>query len=186
MSAATDTSGGRPFGLLAEFETVDQVYRACERVRDAGYTRWDAHSPFPVHGLERAMGLKASKVPWIALTLGLGGAGGAMLLQWWISAVDYPLVIAGKPLFSLPAFVPVTFALGVIAGVTGALLGVLHFSRLPAHYHPLFSSERFERATDDRFFISIEAVDPKYDALETAVLLRDSGATAVEVVEEPA
>lgn len=177
MSGANETSGARPFALLAEFETADQIYGACERLRDAGYTRWDAHTPFPVPGLERAMGLGASRLPWIALSLGLAGAGGALLLQWWISA--------GELLSSLPALVPVTFALGVLTAAVGVLLGLLHCARLPAHYHPLFSCERFERASDDCFFISIEAADPRYDALETAVMLRDSGATAIERVEEP-
>ena len=90
-------------GALAEFETTSSLYHACERVRDAGYSDWDAHTPFPVHGLDAAMGIKASRVPWICLVTGLGGAVAAFLLQWWVHEVEYPLVIAAKPFFSWPA-----------------------------------------------------------------------------------
>jgi hypothetical protein len=172
------------FGLLAEFETAPAVHRACERVRDAGYTRWDAHAPFAVHGLDKAMGLKRSRLPFIALAAGLGGAGAAMLLQWFISAVDYPLVISGKPFFSWPSFVPVTFEFGVLMAAIGAVLGMLLLNRLPQLYHPLFHSRRFERATDDRFFISIEARDPRFDRLKTAEFLKELGAVHVEPITE--
>jgi hypothetical protein len=170
------------YGLLAEFESPRELYRACQRVRDAGYTRWDAHSPFPVHGLPRAMGLKSSKLPWVVLVCGLGGAAGAMALQWWTSAVDYPLVISGKPYFSWQAFVPITFEIGVLGGAIAAVVGMLAFNRLPALFHPLFGSTRFERVTDDRFFIAIESWDPKYDAKETASFLERIGAAHVETI----
>lgn len=174
---------GTPYyGLLARFADAAALYRGCEQVRDAGYTRWDAHTPFPVHGLDRAMGLPASRLPWIVLFMGLGGAGGAMLLQWWVSAVDYPLVISGKPYFSWPAFVPITFEVGVLCGAIGAVLGMLGLNRLPMHHHPLFTSARFERATDDGFFISIESWDPRFDPVRSAELLKQAGASEVELV----
>ncbi|HEY3358299.1 MAG TPA: DUF3341 domain-containing protein [Polyangia bacterium] len=172
-----------PYGLLAQFDSAGALCTAAEMVRDAAYTRWDAHSPFPVHGLDRAMGLTRSRVPWVSLSLGLMGATLAMVFQWWTSAVDYPLVISGKPLFSYPAFMPITFEVGVLGGVLGALLGMLGFNRLPQLYHALFRSPRFERVTDDGFFISVEADDPKFDLARTRDLLEAAGATQVEIVE---
>ncbi len=174
--------GAGPYGLLAEFDSTAGLMRACETVRDAGYRRWDAHSPFPVHGLDAAMGLTPSKVPWIVLVCGLGGAIGGMALQWYTSAVEYPLVISGKPMFSWQAFVPVTFELGVLGGALGAVLGMLGLNQLPTLHHPLFNSTRFERVTDDRFFISIEARDPKFDMNATRALLEKAGAAAVETI----
>jgi hypothetical protein len=180
----THDAAARPFGLLAEFATAADLVRACERVRDAGFARWDAHSPVPVHGLDRAMGLKRSWVPWAVLVGALAGAAGGMLLQWWTSVVDYPLITSGKPLFSYPAFVPITFELAVLGGVVGGLLAMFHANRLPRLHHPLFASARFERASDDRFFISIEASDPKFEATRTQALLESLDPVAVELVEE--
>ncbi len=175
---------GPCYGVLARFETPGKLLRACEQVRDAGYTRWDAHTPFPVHGLDRAMGLKASVLPWIVLVLGLGGAAGAMLMQWWISAVAYPLVISGKPFFSWQAFVPVTFEIAVLLAALGAVFGMLGLNRLPMHHHPLFDSKEFARASDDGFFISVESWDPKFDAAQTRQLLESSGAAHIETIEQ--
>jgi len=172
------------FGVLAEFGSAQDLSRACESVRDAGFTRWDAHSPFPVHGLERAMGLRRSRVPVVVGVMALIGGAGAMLLQWWVSAVEYPLVIAGKPLFSWQAYIPITFEVAVLFGALGAVLGMLHFNRLPRWHHPLFRSPRFARATDDGFFLTIEAADPKFAAEKTPEWLRELGATHVEVAEE--
>ena len=174
---------GKHYGLLAEFAGVKPLYRACERVRDEGFTRWDAHTPFPVHGLDGAMGLKPTKLPFVVLIMGLSGAAGGMLLQWWVSTQAYALVISGKPLFSWPAFVPVTFELGVLFGALGALFGMLAFNQLPTLWHPLFHSDRFAKVTDDGFFISIESWDPKFDADRTGEFLRKIGATHVELID---
>jgi len=172
-----------PWGVLAEFDTPAALYHAAEGLRDAGFSRWDAHSPFPVHGLERAMGLRRSMVPLGVLVLGLGGAASGMLLQWWVATRAYPLVVSGKPFFSWPAFVPIMFECGVLGGATGAVLGFLGLARLPRHHHPLFASSRFERATDDKFFLSIEAADPSYAGDDTVRLLERLGARHVELVE---
>ena len=182
MSAAAATNGA-VWGALAEFDSPAALYKAAERVRDAGFEQWDTHSPFPVHGLERAMGLKRSMVPLVVLALGLGGAAAGVGLEWWVATRACPLVISGKPVFSWPAFVPIMFECGVLGGATGAVLGFLGFSKLPRHHHPLFDSKRFERATDDRFFISIEAADPRFDRSGTVQLLERAGAVAVELVE---
>ncbi len=180
MAETTTTTG--PWGALAEFTAPDRLLAACRGVRDAGYKAFDAHSPFPVHGLERAMGLKRSLVPLFVLVLGLSGAAGGMLLQWWVATRAYPLVISGKPFFSWQAFVPIMFECGVLGGALGSLGGFLVLSRLPHHHHPLFESAAFERASDDRFFLSVEAADPRFDREETLKLLADLGASRVELI----
>jgi Protein of unknown function (DUF3341) len=174
---------GPHYGVLAEFATPSELYRACERVRDAGFTKWDAHTPFPVHGLERAMGLKRSPLPWIVLVMGFTGVGLGFLLQWWVHTRAYPLVISGKPFFAWPAFIPVTFEVGILFGALGAVFGMFALNRLPMHSHPLFKSQIFERVTDDAFFISIESWDPKFDPSATGQLLESLGARRVELVE---
>ena len=174
---------GPHYGVLAEFATPADLYHACERVRDEGYTRWDAHTPFPVHGLASAMGLRRSPLPWIVLVAGLTGAAVGFLLQWWVHVEAYPLVISGKPYNAWPAFIPITFELAVLFAALGAVLGMLGLNRLPMHYHPLFRSKVFERVTDDAFFISIESWDPRFDSSATRTLLESLGARGVELVE---
>jgi len=170
----------RDYGLLGEFDSPGALYRACEQVRDAGFTRWDAHTPFPVHGLDRAMGLGRSRLPWIVLVMALGGAVLGFALQVWVHSYAYPHVISGKPFFAWPAYVPVTFELAVLGGALGAVLGMFGLNQLPRHHHPVFASTRFERATDDRFFISIEAKDPRFDPRVTPLTLREAGAVRLE------
>jgi hypothetical protein len=174
---------GPQYGILARFSTPADLFHACERVRDAGFTRWDAHTPFPVHGLESAMGLRRSLLPWIVLVMGLTGVAAGFGLQWWVHASAYPLVISGKPYFSWPAFIPITFELGVLFAALGAVFGMLGLNRLPMHYHPLFKSKVFEQATDDAFFISIESWDPRFDPSGTGKLLESLGARNVELLE---
>lgn len=174
---------GPSYGLLAEFASPADLYRACERVRDEGFTRWDAHTPFPVHGLDRAMGLGRSPLPWIVLGLGLTGALVGFLLQWWVHTRAYPLVISGKPFNAWPAFIPITFEVAVLFAAMGAVFGMLALNRLPMHHHPLFRSKVFERVTDDGFFISIESWDPRFDPSATRTLLESLGARNVELLE---
>ena len=159
------------FGYLVEFDNVDDLIAAAESVRDAGYTRWDAHTPFVVHGLDRAMGIKPTKLPFLVLIGGGVGLVGGVALQWWTNAVNYPFQISGKPLFSLPANIPVAFETTILVAAIMALVGMLGLNRLPQLYHPLFNSSRFRKATDDRFFISIEAADPIFSADATRELL---------------
>ena len=174
---------GPCYGILAEFATPADLYHACERVRDEGFTRWDAHTPFPVHGLEGAMGLRRSPLPWIVLGAGVTGATFGFVLQWWVHGVAAPLVISGKPYFAWPAFIPVTFELGVLFAAFGAVLGMLGLNGLPMHHHPLFQSKMFERVADDAFFISIESWDPRFDPATTRSLLESLGARNVELLE---
>lgn len=172
------------WGLLAEFDDVPSLVQACEAVRDAGYARWDAHTPFPVHGLNDAMGLRPTRLPWLVLVGGVVGAAGALLLQWWTNAVDYPYNISGKPLFSLPANIPVTFEGTILVAALCAFFGMLVLNGLPTWYHPLLRSERFRRTTADRFFISIQASDPRFHRERTRGFLESLGATHVEPIED--
>jgi hypothetical protein len=174
----------RMWGYLVEFTAVPQLLAAAEKVRDAGYTRWDCHTPFPVHGLNDAMGLRPTRLPWLVLGAGLTGAGLGLGLQWWTNAVNYPFLISGKPLFSIPANIPVTFELTILFSAVSAFLGMLVLNDLPRWYHALFHSPRFRRVTADRFFITIEVADPLFDAAGTRAFLGSLGGTAVEAVEE--
>ncbi len=184
-----DHSGHAPedlklHGMLAEFDNVDDLLHACEKVRDAGYRKWDAHTPFPVHGIDGAMGIKPTILPWIVLGGGLTGLGAALLMQWWMNAVDYPFLVSGKPFFSLPASIPVCFELTVLLSALTSFLMALMLNMLPQLYHPLFRSERFKRATDDRFFVSIEASDPAFEEQRTGALLRGLSRYPVETIHD--
>lgn len=169
-------------GYLAEFDNVDDLVHACEKVRDAGYTKWDAHSPFPVHGIDDAMGIKMTILPWIVLGGGLTGLATAILMQWWMNAVDYPFLISGKPYWSIPASVPIYFELTVLLSAITTFVSVLALNWLPAFYHPLFRSERFKRATNDRFFIAIDDADPLFHKKRTKELLESLSKEPIEDV----
>jgi hypothetical protein len=171
-------------GLLAEFEDVDGVVDAAATVRQAGFTRWDVHSPFPIHGIDPVMGIRPTVLPWLVLGGGLFGLFGGMWLQWYTNAYDYPILVSGKPFWSLPANIPVIFECTVLLASITAVFGMLALNQLPMHYNPLFKSERFRRVTDDRFFIVIDASDAKFDELRTGELLKQAGAVAVERVED--
>ena len=182
--SAVKSAGGeaRLFGLLAEFETTDQLLAAAAAMRDKGYTRWDTHVPFVVHGLDEAMGIKATKLPYVVVGAGLAGCGAGLLLEWWTNAVDYPFIISGKPFFGLPAAIPVAFETTILFAAISALVGMLAFNGLPQLYHPLFRSRAFRRASSDRFFVSVEAEDPLFDPAADRIFLESLGATRVEEV----
>lgn len=171
------------WGYLVEFENVDQILAAAREVRDEGYTHWDTHTPFPVHGLDGAMGIRRTSLPLFVFGGGLTGCALALLMQWWMNAINYPFVVSGKPFFSLPANIPIIFELTVLFSAFGAFFGMLMYNRLPEYYHPLFNSERFSRMTTDRFFLSVEAKDPKFDREKTRAFLETLGGVAVEEVE---
>lgn len=167
--------------LVAEFDDVASVKRAATAVRDAGYQRFDVYSPFPIHGIDRAMGVRPTHLPWIVLVCGLSGTGIALLLQWWTNAVDYPFSISGKPLFGIAASIPITFELTVLLASLAAFFGMFVLNRLPEHHHPLFDLARFRRATDDGFFLAIEAGDERFDVVRTRALLESLSSHPVEV-----
>lgn len=168
------------WGLLAEYDSASGIYEACEKVRDAGYQNWDACTPFPVHGLDKAMGLKPSILPWMVLVAGTAGGVLMMLFIIWAAAVDYPLNIGGKPLLSIPAFIPPVFEITILFSALTTVFGMFFLNRLPRHNHPLFQSIRFERVTDDKFFIAIESSDAKFSLEQTKAFLQGTGATYVE------
>jgi hypothetical protein len=176
-----------PTVILAEFSTTHDVLHAAEKVRDAGYVRWDTHTPFPVHGMDRAMGLGDSRLGWLVLVCALTGLTGAFVMMHWMNGIDYPLIIGDKPggaPGTLPSMVPILFELTILLSAFGAVFGMLFLNRLPRHNHPVFESDRFRKATDDKFFISIEADDPRFDVDKTRSLLEGVHAEHVEVIEE--
>lgn len=171
-------------GLLAEFEDVDSVLQAAVAVREAGFYRWDVHSPFPIHGMDQAMGIRPTILPWFVLIAGLTGLTTGIVLQWFANVWAYPLLTSGKPLISIPAWIPVAFELTILFSALTTVFGMLALNRLPRHYNPLFKSRRFKRVTSDRFFVVIDAADPKFDREKTEAMLRDCGAVSLEWVEE--
>ena len=182
--APTASGGPRLWGLVVAFEGVDSLLAACERVRDAGFKKWDAYTPFPVHGLNDAMGIRHTKLPLVILACGISGAGLGLLMQWWMNAVDYKLIVSGKPFFSLPANIPVVFEMTVLLSAFGAFIGMLAFNVLPQFFHPIFKSRLYERVTTDRFLICVEAADPLFEERDTEAFLASLGGSAVERVED--
>src|SRR5436309_15845074 len=177
-------SNAKAYGMIAEFRTAAAVLHAAEKVRDAGFRKWDVFTPFPVHGMDRAMGLRNSKVGWFAFLGGVSGYATGMLMIWFMNAVDYPLVVGGKPMFSPYSAFPPSYELTILFGAFGSLFGMLFLNRLPRLHHPLLKHRRFALATHDRFFIVIETADPKYSEAETRKLLEAAGSPRVEMVEE--
>lgn len=172
------------YGLLAEFSNPHTLLHAAEAMREKGYRYYDTHSPFPIHGMDRAMGLGNSKVGFFSLGGGLTGLAVGYLLQWWTSAVDYPINISGKPFFAVEPSVPIMFELTILFAAFGAVAGMFALNGLPRPYNPLFYSERFTRATDDGFFLHVAASDDKFDEEDTAKTLREIGALNVELVQD--
>lgn len=169
--------------ILAEFETPAAILNAAKVIRGHGFRRWDVFTPFPVHGMNRAMGLDSSKVGWFAF---FGAAAGfllGMLGVWWMNAVDYPIIVGGKPMFSMWAAFPVAFELSILFGTIATVLGMLFLSRLPHLHHPLLKNRRFALASRDRFYLVIEADDPKYSN-ETRQILEQTGSRHIERVME--
>ena len=162
--------------IMGWFETPAELFQACEALRDAGYKRFDAHTPFAVHGLEQAMGLPPSRLPWIVLSGGLFGLVGSVLLAWYTQAVDYPQNISGKEAFSYQAYVPVFFELTVLCAAFACFFGMWIMNRLPRFSHPAHTHPSFHRATDDAFFISVEVADPRFDRAATRKMLAALGA----------
>ncbi|WP_417385118.1 quinol:electron acceptor oxidoreductase subunit ActD [Gimesia sp.] len=167
-------------GLLAEFDDPHALIEASKKVRDAGYSKWDTHTPFPIHGIDEAMGIKMTILPWIVACCGLTGGTIAIGMQYWMNAVDYPFLISGKPLFSIPACIPITFELSVLLSAFGAFLGMLGLNQLPKLYNPMFKSQAFRRVTNDRFFISMDAKDAKFSEIDTGEFLKSLNPLQVE------
>ncbi len=174
----------RTYGLSAEFDSAAAVLRAAEKVRDAGYRRWDVFSPFPVHGLEKGMGMGNSKVGWFSFVFGAGAFIGTMLMIWFMNDFDYPILIGGKPMFSAPMSVVPSYILLVLAAGIGTFIGMIALNQLPRHHHPLFAKKRFELVSRDKFFLVIGSMDPKFSETETRKLLEEIGGGHIEIVED--
>jgi hypothetical protein len=170
------------YGLLAEFHTPLEVIEAAERVHHAGYRRVDAYSPYPIEALSEALGLHRSPLPKLVLAGGVVGLLVGYGLEYWAAVIEYPMNIGGRPFHSWPAFIPPAFETTILFAAGAAVLGMLGLNRLPEPYHPVFNVPGFALATRDKFFICVEATDPKFDAKETRRFLEGLGATLVSEV----
>ncbi len=171
------------YGLLAEFDSIEGLVEAVRAARREGYTRMDAYTPMPVEELADELGYHRSRLPWVVFAGALAGCVGGFLMQHYCMAVSYPLNIGGRPLFSWPAWIPITFEMTILVGALTAILAMLGMNGLPQPYHPLFNVERFACASKDRVFLCIEARDPKFDREATKALL--AGLHPREVWEVP-
>lgn len=167
-------------GVLAEFDTPGALIAAARKVKNAGYTDFDCYSPFPVHGIDAAMGIKMTKLPWAVFLGGLSGLFLGTLMQWWMNAYDWPWNVAGKPTWSIPANVVISYETTILLAVLTTFFGMWAANKLPQVWHPFFRLDRFAKVTDDGFFLGIEANDKRFDLEQTRQLLVAAGATHVE------
>ena len=182
-----------PALYLAEYDTPNAIAQAAMKVRDAGYQNWDCHTPYAMHGMDEAMGLKPTRIGIISFVFGMLGVATAVFMMQYTNAFSfnwlnvgagYPLVIGGKPPGAFPSMVPIIFELGILLCGLATLFGLLGIIKLPMHNHPIFESDRFEAASDDKYFISIEAGDQKFDLEGTKALLEATNPTYLELIEE--
>ena len=171
-------------GLIVEFAEPTQILEGARRVWNAGYRELDAYTPYPVEGLAVCLGMKRTWIPPVVFFGGLVGGAVGFFMQYYSMAVDYPWNVGGRPLNSWPVFIPITFEVLVLVAAFAALFGMLFLNGLPRPHHPVFNVPGFERASQDRFFLCIEAIDPKFDRVETAALLISLGPLG-DVVEVP-
>jgi len=171
------------YGLLAEFSDPNELITAARRAREDGYTRLDAYTPFPIEELSEVLGVHSNRLPMIVLSGGIVGCLAGLGLQYWTSVIDYPINVGGRPFFSLPSFIPITFETTVLVAALSAVLGMLALNGLPMPYHPVFNVPRFALATRDRFFLCIEATDPRYDREATRRFLERLAPREISEVE---
>ena len=188
---ATETK--KPALYLAEYTTPNAIAQAAMKVRDAGYQKWDCHTPYAMHGMDEAMGLKPTRIGIVSFVFGMLGVAIALFMMQYTNGFSfnllnvgagYPLVIGGKPPGALLSMAPIMFELGVLVCGIATLLALFHIIKLPQHNHPIFESDRFEAASDDKFFISIEAGDEKFHIEQTNALLEATNPSYLELVEE--
>jgi hypothetical protein len=183
MSHAAAAATG-PYGLLAEFDSAQALFDAATRVRESGYVKTDAFSPFPIHGLAETLGFRERLVPKIILGGGIVGLLGGYGLQYWAQVIEYPMNIGGRPALSWIGWIPPMFEMTVLFAALSAVVGMLALNGLPQPYHPVFNAERFSLASQDKFFLLIEASDPKFELHQTRALLADLKAKDVVTLEE--
>ncbi len=183
MRRAAKPSEPKMYGLMAKFNRQEDLITAARRTYEAGYRQFDTYSPYPVPQLAEAMHLKGSPLPFVILAGGIIGGLGAFLMMWFATGIDYPLNIGGRPLFSWPAYIPITFELTVLFGAFAGVLGMFAVTRFPMPYHPVFNSEDFnEHGAVDAFYLTIESSDPKYDPEQTRRFLEGLGSALVSEV----
>jgi hypothetical protein len=171
------------YGLMAEFEHPEEVVAAARRAHGEGYRKMDAYTPFPIEELSEALGLRHTLLPWVVLCGGATGALAGFFMQYYLSVVEYPLNIGGRPLNSWPSFIPVTFEMTILFAALSAVLGMIVLNGLPKPYHPVFNVPRFALASRNRFFLCIESGDPKFDLERTRQFLLDLHPAGVSEVE---
>ncbi len=171
------------YGIIAEFDDPDALIAAAGRAREDGYRNMDAYTPFPVHGLAEALDFKDNRLPWMIFLAGIAGAFGGFGLQYFVSVIDYPLNVGGRPLNSWPLFIPVTFECTILLAAATAVFGMLFLNGFPRPHHPIFNAPNFERASQDGFFLCIEADDPQFDPRRTRLFLERLDARSVNEVE---
>ena len=174
----------RVYGLIAEFEDVEPLVRATKKAYHEGYRALDAYSPFPIEGLGEVLGMRSTGVPSLVFIGGLAGAAAGFGLQYYSMVIDYPFDIGGKPFFSWPAFIPITFELMILFASFACFGGLLALCGLPRPHHPIFNAKNFERASTDRFFLCIESRDAQFDGSDTRAFLENLGAVQVSEVME--
>jgi hypothetical protein len=172
------------YGVIAEFRNPKELVDVAKTMSKSGFRKFDTFSPFPIHGMDKAMKLKKSKLGWIVLGHALVGFAGAVAFMYYMAVIDYPMNISGKPFFNAPAWVPIIFELTVLLSAFGAVFGMFSLNGLPKLHHPLFNVERFKKATDDGFFACIEADDDMFEADKVKKLFEEAGATHIEEVYE--
>lgn len=170
-------------GLIAEFDSPATLLKAGTALRDKGFEQYDCHSPFPIHGMDEAMGLKRSPLGYIIALFAIIGAIIGLGLQTWVHSIEYLLIISGKPYFAWQAYIIVTFALTILFGAFGAVFGMLGLNKLPRYHHYIFYSDKFKKVTDDGFFVSIGANDKMFDKKDTTDFLKAIGGKHIEVLE---
>jgi hypothetical protein len=175
--------GKNLYGILAEFDSATELVDAARAVRDAGYTKTDAFSPFPLHEIDEALGIKRSILPYLIFAGGLTGLLSGLGLVYFVHVVDYPIIVGGRPYFSLPSFIPPMYELTILFSAFVAVFGMLFLNGLPAPYHPLFNIPRFALATREKFFLVIESGDPEYDYEKTKSFME--GLKPQEVFDVP-
>ena len=183
--ASEPDTGADIHAVMGVYDTPADAMHAAEVVRDGGFRRWDVHTPFPVHGMDQAMGLKGSKVGWFSFVGGASGYAIGMLMIYWMNAVDYNIVVGGKPMFSPFYAFPVSYECTILLSAFGTLIGMAFLNRLPKLHNPLLSNRTFcQGATHDKFIVVIETSDPRYSQIETRELLEKTGCKHIEYVED--
>jgi Protein of unknown function (DUF3341) len=172
------------YGLMAEFDTTTDIVKAAEKMRDAGYTKTDAFSPFPIHEMDEALGVKRSILPYLVFCGGIAGLLLGIGMQYFMSVIDYPIMVGGRPHFSLPAFIPPAFELTILLAAFTAVFGMILLNGLPRPYHPVFNVPRFSLASREKFFLLIETEDPKFDYEETKKFMESLNPQEVFDVED--